>query len=55
MRKYDPMPSYYIGYGANDNSTTRFRRYADDSPRLPEYDVSAKEFMNLPNVYTKIR
>ncbi|MGR5134665.1 DUF6250 domain-containing protein [Vibrio alfacsensis] len=57
MRKYDPMKLYYIGYGANDNSTTRFRRYAGDGerPLLPEYDVSAKEFMNEPNVYTNIK
>ncbi|WP_170887681.1 MULTISPECIES: DUF6250 domain-containing protein [unclassified Vibrio] len=57
MRKYDPMRLYYIGYGANDNSTTRFRRYAGDGkrPLLPEYDVSAKEFMNVPNVYTNIK
>lgn len=57
MRKYDSMRLYYIGYGANDNSTTRFRRYAGDGkrPLLPEYDVSAKEFMNVPNTYTNIK
>lgn len=57
MRKYDPMKLYYIGYGANDNSTTRFRRYAGDGkrPLLPEYDVSDKDFMNVPNVYTNIK
>lgn len=57
MRKYDPMKLYYIGYGANDNSTTRFRRYPGDGtrPLLPEYDVIDKAFMNTPNVHTKIQ
>jgi len=57
MRKYDPMRLYYIGYGANDNSTTRFRRYPGDGtrPLLPEYDVKEVEFMNVPNKYTNIK
>lgn len=57
MRKYDPMRLYYIGYGANDNSTTRFRRYPGDGtrPLLPEYDVKEVEFINVPNKYTNIK
>jgi len=57
MRKYDPMRLYYIGYGANNNSTTRFRRYPGDGtrPLLPEYDVSAKTFMNTANKHTNIK
>lgn len=57
MRKYDPMRLYYVGYGANDNSTTRFRRYPGDGsrPLLPEYDVTAKQFMNIPNQPTNIK
>ncbi|PSU33713.1 DUF6250 domain-containing protein [Photobacterium lutimaris] len=57
MRKYDPMQLYYIGYGANDNSTTRFRRYPGDGtrPLLPEYDVTDKQFMNIPNHPTNIK
>ncbi|MGF1777332.1 DUF6250 domain-containing protein [Vibrio nomapromontoriensis] len=57
MRKYDPFKLYYIGYGANDNSTTRFRHYPGDGtrPLLPEYDVSEKAFMNTPNVMTNIK
>ncbi|HIF9180643.1 TPA: DUF6250 domain-containing protein [Photobacterium damselae] len=57
MRKYDPMKLYYIGYGANDNSTTRFRRYPGDGtrPLLSEYDVTDKAFMNVPNTHTKIQ
>ncbi len=57
MRKYDPMRLYYIGYGANDNSTTRFRRYPGDGtrPLLPEFDVNDKAFMNVPNKHTNIK
>ncbi|PSU65869.1 DUF6250 domain-containing protein [Photobacterium phosphoreum] len=57
MRKYDPMQLYYIGYGANDNSTTRFRRYPGDGtrPLLPQYDVVDEVFMNVPNTHTKIQ
>ncbi|AJR08433.1 hypothetical protein C9J03_10795 [Photobacterium gaetbulicola] len=57
MRKYDPMQLYYIGYGANDNSTTRFRRYPGDGtrPLLPEFDVTDKQFMNIPNQPTNIK
>lgn len=57
MRKYDSFRLYYVGYGANDNTTTRFRRYAGDGtrPLLPEYDVSDKAFMNVPNQMTNIK
>lgn len=57
MRKYDPMQLYYIGYGANDNTTTRYRRYPGDGtrPLLPEYDVTEQAFMNTPNVATNIK
>jgi hypothetical protein len=57
MRKYDPMQLYYVGYGANDNSTTRFRRYPGDGtrPLLPQYDVVDEVFMNVPNTHTKIQ
>lgn len=57
MRKYDPMQLYYIGYGANENSTTRYRRYPGDGarPLLPEYDVKEPQFMNVPNEATNIK
>lgn len=57
MRRYDPMRLNYVGYGANDNSTTRFRRYPGDGtrPLLPEYDVKDPQFMNVPNEETNIK
>jgi hypothetical protein len=30
---YDPLRTYYVGYGANDNTTTRFRRYDGSGAR----------------------
>lgn len=37
---YDGLRTYYVGYGGNDNSTTRFRRYDGTGarPLLPEHD-----------------
>lgn len=44
---YDPLQLYYVGYGGNENSTTRFRRYAGTGARPldPAHDLSAPEFM----------
>lgn len=44
---YDTLRTYYVGYGGNTNSTTRFRRYdgAGGRPLLPEHDKSAPEFL----------
>jgi hypothetical protein len=37
---YDTLRLYYVGYGGNENTTTRFRRYAGGGPKplLPEND-----------------
>lgn len=44
---YDALRTYYVGYGGNNNTTTRFRRYDGSGarPLLPEHDLSAKEFL----------
>lgn len=44
---YDTLQTYYVGYGGNNNSTTRFRRYdgTADRPLLPEHDLRARQFM----------
>ena len=57
FKKYDSLRTYYVGYGANENATTRFRRYPrprDDKPLKPEYDLSEAKFMNVPNKTIKI-
>lgn len=48
---YDNLRTYYVGYGGNANTTTRFRRYAGDGtkPLLPEHDLSAPELMLKPD------
>jgi hypothetical protein len=44
---YDSLLTYYVGYGGNGNTTTRFRRYDGTAarPLLPEHDLSAKKFL----------
>jgi len=52
FKKYDSLNLYYVGYGANGNITTRFRRYPrdrEDRPLAPQYDLSEARFMNVPN------
>jgi len=38
---YNSLLTYYVGYGGNTNSTTRFRRYDgnQERPLLPEHDL----------------
>jgi len=44
---YDSLRTYYVGYGGNANTTTRFRRYDGSGarPLLPGHDLSAPEFL----------
>jgi hypothetical protein len=44
---YNPLRTYYVGYGGNTNSTTRFRRYDGSGarPLLPEHERTTPEFM----------
>lgn len=57
FRNYDALRLYYVGYGANENKTTRFRRYPGDGtkPLLPEHDLSALKFMNVANRTVKFQ
>ena len=54
---YDSLLTYYVGYGGNDNSTTRFRRYDGTvaRPLLPEHDLREKKFLLEPNRTYHIR
>lgn len=47
FEEYDPLRTYYVGMGGNDNTTTRFRRYAGDGskPLLPEHDLKDGKFL----------
>ncbi len=44
---YDSLRTYYVGYGGNTNTTTRFRRYDGSGarPLLPEHDRQAPGFL----------
>jgi len=44
---YDALRTYYVGMGGNNNSTTRFRRYAGDGtkPLLPAHDLQEAKYL----------
>jgi hypothetical protein len=48
---YDSLRTYYVGYGGNTNTTTRFRRYDGSGarPLRPEHDLAAPEFLLKPD------
>jgi hypothetical protein len=54
---YDSRLTYYVGYGGNNNTTTRFRRYdgTPARPLLPEHDLAAKRFLLEGNRPYRIR
>lgn len=44
---YDTLRTYYVGYGGNANTTTRFRRYDGTGarPLAPEHDLAGAEYL----------
>ena len=48
---YDSLLTYYVGYGGNNNTTTRFRRYDGTAarPLLPAHDLRETRFLLVPN------
>ena len=48
---YDTLRTYYVGYGGNNNTTTRFRRYDGTGarPLLPGHERTAPEFLLKPD------
>ena len=55
--EYDNLLTYYVGYGGNNNTTTRFRRYdgSGDRPLLPEHDRRDPAWLLKPNHPYQIR
>lgn len=49
---YDTLRTYYVGYGGNTNTSTRFRRYPGDGtrPMLPEHDLSSPDVLLVPGL-----
>ena len=54
---YDSLLTYYVGYGGNTNSTTRFRRYDGTAarPLLPEHDLGDQRFLLEANKTYRIK
>lgn len=54
--QYDDLQLYYVGYGGNHNSTTRFRRYLGkgEKPLLPDFDKTEESFLLVPDHTYKI-
>jgi hypothetical protein len=48
---YDSLRLYYVGYGGNSNTTTRFRRYTGtgERPLLPGHDRAAPQYLLRAN------
>lgn len=48
---YDALATYYVGYGGNENTSTRFRRYTGTGarPLLPQHDLSAPAVLLTAN------
>jgi hypothetical protein len=53
---YDGLNLYYVGYGGNANTTTRFRRYdgTGNRPLLPEHDLADAPNLLKPDHTYKI-
>lgn len=54
---YDSLLTYYVGYGGNSNTTTRFRRYDGTAarPLRPEHDLSDPRVLLEGNRTYRIR
>ena len=55
---YDQLRCYYVGYGGNANTTSRFRRYIGERgnrPLLPEHDLAGAENLLVPNAAQRIQ
>ena len=47
--QYDSLLLYYVGFGGNTNSTTRFRKYNGKGDRVLLTDLTDKEHLLEPN------
>lgn len=47
--EYDSLLLYYVGFGGNSNTTTRFRKYTGNGERVLLSDLTDKEYLLKPN------
>jgi hypothetical protein len=55
---YDQLRCYYVGFGGNGNTTSRFRRYIGERgnrPLRPEHDLAGAENLLVPNATQRIQ
>ena len=54
FKTYHGLKLYYVGFGANNNRTARFRRYVGDGtrPLLPQHDLKRS---HLPNQWRRVQ
>lgn len=53
--EYDPLLLYYVGFGGNENSTTRFRKYTGTSDRTLHQEHTDAKHLLQPNKEYHIR
>src|SRR5690606_17921088 len=53
--EYDSLRMYYVGFGGNYNTTTRFRKYHGDGRKEIIHDLAGKDHLLKPNHVYKIR
>ena len=53
---YNYLQLYYVGFGGNKNTSTRFRRYPGDGsrPMLPEHDLHDPEYLLTGNTVNHV-
>ncbi len=53
--QYDSLQLYYVGFGGNTNTTTRFRKYTGSGDRVLYEDLTDQEHLLEPNKEYGIR
>jgi len=53
--EYDSLSMYYVGFGGNYNSTTRFREYQGDGEKTLLFDLDDEPYLLQPNHWYDIR
>ncbi|WP_186756012.1 DUF6250 domain-containing protein [Echinicola salinicaeni] len=55
FKEYDALSMYYVGFGGNENSTTRFREYQGDGERELIFELNDGEHLLTPNHWYDIK
>lgn len=53
--EYDSLLLYYVGFGGNSNTTTRFRKYTGNGERVLLSDLTDQEHLLKPNKIYSIK